>query len=582
MNFLTELFVFLTAALVVVPLLNRLGLSSVIGYLIAGVIIGPAALSVIDRADGVLHFAEIGVVLLLFIIGLELQPRRLWVMRHAVFGLGSLQVGATTTTLALVLWSLGLSVASALILGFSLALSSTAFVLQLLGEKKQLNHQHGRAAFGVLLFQDVAVIPAIAYLSVAGGDGNHGAFSPIAIISVIVGFVAARFLLRPLLRIIANTGVHELFIAASLAIVTGSALAMQAAGLSMGLGAFIAGMLVADSEYRHQMETDVMPFKGLLLGLFFIAVGMSANLGLLVTSPMLVAALTIGLVTIKTLTLIPIAYWYGLARGDAIRTALILSQGGEFAFVLLTAAVGSQTIPAQYMELAVLVVTLSMVSTPLLMMALERLMRASSTGRDFDEMPAASRDIVIAGFGRFGQIIGRILSTQQISFTALDANPGQVDVVRNFGNEVYYGDATRLDLLQNAGIKEARVLVLAIGDVEASVKLAGVLREICPDLTILARASDRQHEIKLMDVGVHFTIRDTLLSSLHLAETLLTTLGLSASAATETVATFRVHDEETLLKQAAVIHDENAFRQTTMEAAEELKQLFEDDRTGSG
>jgi monovalent cation:proton antiporter-2 (CPA2) family protein len=582
MPFLTELFVFLIAALAVVPLLNRLGLSSVIGYLVAGVIIGPSGISLVGDAEAVLHFAEIGVVLLLFIIGLELQPRRLWVMRRAVFGLGSLQVIGTTLLLAAALRFLGMSITEAALIGFSLALSSTAFVLQLLGEKKQLNSPHGRSAFGVLLFQDVAVIPVIAYLSIAGSsDGAQGGINAVAIAMVVVGLVVARFALRPLLRIVASTGIHELFIAASLALVTGSALAMYYAGLSMGLGAFIAGMLVADSEYRHQLETDVMPFKGLLLGLFFIAVGMSADLSLMVSSPLTILGLTAGLVVLKVLVLLPLAMWHGLQRAETIKTSLVLSQGGEFAFVLLTVAVSTAFIAEAYMEMAVLVVTLSMAATPFLMMAAERVLDGRQDEKDFDEMSDNCETVIIAGFGRFGQMIGRVLTTQGIAFTAMDANPGQVDVVRSYGNDVYYGDATRLDLLKSAGIADAKAIVIALEDVEASIRMTEMLTETQPHLIILARARNRQHEIKLRDLGVRCVIRDTLLSSLHLAESLLGILGESDESARRTVDMFREHDAQTLEKQAAIAHDDLAFRQTAMDATVELQQLFEDDNRGS-
>ena len=575
MEFLKELFIFLVAALAVVPVLNRLGLSSVIGYLVAGILIGPSVLGLIDDADSVLHFAELGVVLLLFIIGLELQPRRLWVMRQAVFGLGTAQVFVVAAVLCLAMYLvLGIELIPAAVLGFSLALSSTAFVLQLLGEKKELNFAHGRAAFGVLLFQDVIVIPALVILSMLGGDGQSSV-SLTAVAAVIALVVAARFLLRPILRIIASTGVHELFIAAGLTIVCGAAIAMYQAGLSMGLGAFIAGMLVADSEYRHQLETDVMPFKGLLLGLFFIAVGMSADLSLLTSEPIMIIGLTLALVALKIIVLLPMAMIYGLNKANALRTGVILSQGGEFAFVLLTVAVGAAVIPAQYMEVSILVVTISMATTPFLMMALEALLQNGDDDRDFDDMSESEGPIIIAGFGRFGQIIGRILTTQQQPFTALDASPGQVDFVREFGNEVFYGDATRLDLLQNAGIAEARALVLTLGDIEDSVHIIEIIKERYPDLPIFARARNRQHEIKLRELGVHFVIRETLLSSLELSRELLSLLDLDPGA----VDIFKAHDEEALEKQAAVIHDPKAYRQTTIDVAQELQQLFGEDKS---
>lgn len=577
MYFLSELFIFLAAALLIVPLMNRLGLSSVIGYLTAGVIIGPGGFALIDDAENILHFSEIGVVLLLFVIGLELQPRRLWIMRRSVFGLGSAQVVATTLVLALPLLLLGLEPAAALVLGFSLALSSTAFVLQLLGEKKQLNHTHGRSAFGVLLLQDLAVIPVITWLSIQGSSSD--AFNPWALVAVIACLIAARYAIRPILRIIAATGIHELFIAASLALVTGAALGLYEAGLSMGLGAFVAGMMVADSEYRHQLETDVMPFKGLLLGLFFIAVGMSADLRLLWDSPAIVIGLTAGLVFLKIIAMLPVAWLFNLRRGDLLKTAVLLSQGGEFAFVLLAAGVSATLVSADDMKLAVLIVTLSMATTPFLMMLLEKLL-ANDDSPPFDEIHTAHHPVILAGFGRVGQIIARVLATRGIPFTAIEANPGQVDFVRSFGNDVYYGDATRLDVLQNAGVRDAKAIVITLDNIEASVKLTEMLRETCPDLAIYVRARHRQHEIKLRDLGVNGVIRDTLLSSLRLAEYVLEGLGIGQEDARHTIATFEEHDTQTLQKQAAVIHDPAAYRQTTRDAAEELAQLFRADQQG--
>ncbi len=581
MTFLTLALIFLGAALVVVPLFKRLGLSSVLGYLGAGVIIGPSGLGAFTEADNLLHFAEIGVVLLLFIIGLELQPRRLWVMRMNVFGLGSLQMTITTLVIAAIMhWGFDFAWSGALLLGFAFALSSTAFVLQLLGEQRQLNHAHGRAAFGVLLFQDIAVIPALVVLSLLApsGGGHGGGLDPWLLLAAGAGLVAARYTLRPLLGFIARTGIHELFTAAALVIVVGAALGMQAVGLSMGLGAFIAGMMVADSEYRHQLETDVMPFKGLLLGLFFMAVGMSTNLALLATAPLLVLALAALLITLKAALLLPLASLIGLAKQDAARTAGILSQGGEFAFVLLTAGAGAGLIAAEHLELGVLVVTLSMISTPFLMNGIERLLGTSrAEERAFDEIDEAESAVIIAGFGRVGQIIGRVLTMRHIPFTALEGNPNQVDFVRQFGNKAYYGDVARLDVLQAAGLSEARALVLALDDVEQSLKVAEVVRETFPGVTIFARAQSRHHELMLREIGVQHVIRETLMSSLALTETVLQALGDDEALAKASVARFYEHDQRTLAKQASVFHDAPAFRQTTRDAAEELKQLFADD-----
>lgn len=582
MIFLTEALLFLGAAVVVVPLLKRLGMSSVLGYLGAGLLLGQSGLNLVDDPEDVLHFAEIGVVLLLFIIGLELQPRRLWVMRRLVFGLGTSQVVLTAIAIGGLLWLAGVTPATATLLGFALALSSTAFVLQLLGEQNKLSQLHGRAAFGTLLLQDVAVIPGIAIVNVlaasGAGDGHGGALDPWLILGVIGGAVVLRYLLRPLLKFVAASGIRELFTAAALALVAGAALAMGGAGLSMGLGAFVAGMMVADSEYRHQLEADVDPFKGLLLGLFFMAVGMTVDLAALVREPLTILGLTAALMVVKFLVLLPVARWFALGGRDAVRTAIVLSQGGEFAFVLLTAALGAGLVTSVQSETAVLVVTLSMAATPLLVAIGDRLLNQRvEDERPYDAIAPENARVVVAGFGRVGQIVARVLTMRHIPFTALEINPHHVDFVRTYGNKVYYGDATRLDVLRAAGVPQARALVLAVGNQDASLKIVERVRATCPGVPILARATTRNHELHLRELGVDFVLRDTLHSSLRLARALLTEIGLSAAEAQQAVDSFEAHDARTLERQAAVFRDEEAFRKTTISASEELKTLFADD-----
>jgi len=579
MAFLTEALLFLGAAVLVVPLLKRLGMSSVLGYLGAGVLIGQSGMGLVDDAEGVLHFAEIGVVLLLFVIGLELQPRRLWVMRKLVFGLGTAQVLVTAVAIGGLLWLAGVTAPTAALLGFALALSSTAFVLQLLGEQNKLTQLHGRAAFGTLLLQDVAVIPAIAVVNVlaagAAADGHANGLDPWLVLAVVAGAVVLRYLLRPLLKFVAASGIRELFTAAALALVAGAALAMGQAGLSMGLGAFVAGMMVADSEYRHQLETDVDPFKGLLLGLFFMAVGMTVDLGALVREPLTILGLTVALMAVKILVLVPLARWHGLSGKDAVRTAIVLSQGGEFAFVLLTAALGAGLVTAAESETAVLVVTLSMAATPLLVALGDRLLtRPEKDERPYDSIDPEQARVVVAGFGRVGQIVARVLTMRHIPFTALEINPHHVDFVRSYGNKVFYGDATRLDVLRSAGVPQAKALVLAVGSQDASLKIVERVRATCPGVAILARATTRTHELHLRELGVDFVLRDTLHSSLRLARELLGRLGLSAEEAQQVVDSFEAHDARTLERQAAVFRDAEAFRRTTISASEELKALF--------
>ena len=584
MTFLLEAMIFLGAAIVVVPICKRLGMSVVLGYLAAGVIIGPSGIGLIggmEDATEVLHFAEIGVVFLLFIIGLELQPKRLWVMRRLVFGLGTGQVGITSVVLAAILaLGFGLSWGEAALFGFALALSSTAFVLQLLAERKTLNQPHGRAAFGILLMQDVAVIPAIAVLDLVNPNTTSGGTWVDALIVVglvLGGLVLARLLLRPLLRIVAGTGIHELFIAAALALVVGSALAMQALGLSMGLGAFLAGMMVADSEYRHQLESDVDPFKGLLLGLFFMAVGMSADLMLFVSSPLLILSLAVGLMLVKAALIYPMGRLSGLAHDESVRASTVLSQGGEFAFVLLTTGLIAGLISQELAAIAVLVVTLSMALTPLFGILCEALLAEEALPPEFDEMDNEATPVVIAGFGRVGQVVGRILSMRHVPFTALEVSSHRVEFVRGFGNKVYYGDPTNMQLLRSAHIEKARALVIAVDDEAAALKIAEEVRSHYPDIVILARANNRQHELHLREIGVHYVIRETLESTLRLSRELLEQLGMASTDAGEAIDVFRKHDAEVLDRQLAVYRDDEAFRAVAMDAAAELAELFSED-----
>ncbi|MGA1675579.1 MAG: cation:proton antiporter [Pseudomonadales bacterium] len=583
MGFLNEALIFFVAALIVVPLCKRLGLSPVLGYLGAGLLIGPPGLALIGGAGDVLRFAEVGVALFLFLVGLELQPRRLWVMRRAVFGFGTLQLMLTTAVLGVLLAALALDGLVTIIVAFALALSSTAFVLQLLGEQRRLQQPHGRASFGVLLLQDIAVVPAMILIGFAAGrasDAGTVLNLPAAAI-VVAGCVAARFLLRPALRWIAQSGIHELFTAAGLTLAIGAALAMHSVGLSMALGAFIAGLMVADSPYRHQLETDINPFKGLLLGLFFMAVGMSVDLALLRSAPLTVLGLTIALMAVKSALIYPLGRWHGLPPGESLRAALVLAQGGEFAFVLLSAAAAGALIDQSIAGYAVLVVTLSMALTPALVSLGERLLDRNDKTRPYDIVEGQDNAVVIAGFGRVGQIVARVLTMRHIPFTGLEIDPGRVDFMRRYGHRLYYGDATRLDLLKTAHVASARALIVAVGNMEASVRIVEQVRATCPGVAILARAVSRDHELRLREIGVDFVIRDTFLSSLALAIALLEKLGLSSAGAEIAVEQFRQHDIATLDRQFAVFRDDDAMHRTTLDAQEELKLLFsEDDAAG--
>jgi len=588
MGFLEEAAIFLGAAVIAVTLFHKAGFSSVLGYLMAGIVIGPWGLGLITGVENILSFSELGVVLLLFLIGMELQPSRLWVLRRAIFGTGLAQVAVTTVILASIAWGFGLPGVLALLIGFGLSQSSTAVVLQTLGEKRQMNTVHGRTAFSILLFQDLAVIPVLALLPLLGGAEATADTSEItqkvivAVLAIVSLILIGHFLLRPVFRVVAATGSHEVFSATSLLLVIGSTLLMESVGLSMGLGAFIAGILLADSEYRHEIEANIEPFKGLLLGLFFIAVGMSVNVGLIVSSPWLVFGLAMGLLVIK------FAILYGLARAFRIPTrcarnlAFVMPQGGEFAFVLFTSATAYQVLTADEADLLILVVSLSMALTPFIFMLNERVVRSWFDNRKppvFDRIDDTGNQVVIAGFGRVGQIIGRLLRVKHIPFTALEINQSQVDFVRKFGGKLYYGDATRIDLLRAAHIEQARAFVLAIDDVDASIKIAETVKKNFPGVPIYARARNRYHAHRLMDLGVANIEREAFHSSVELAGLLLRGLDYEEDRVQSSLEKFKAHDRASLLTQHAIHHDEGQMIQSVKDAAEELEALFESDQT---
>ena len=580
---LRESVVFLLAAVIAVPLFKRLGIGAVLGYLTAGVLIGPRVFDVVHDAENILHFSELGVVLLLFIIGLELQPSRLWALRKPVFGLGGAQVLFTALLFAMAGLFFGLSSTAAVVVGVVLAFSSTAFALQILAEKKQLTTHHGRASFAILLFQDLAAIPVLAVVPLLGhGGGQSWGLVDIvrAVGTVLAVVIGGRWLLRPYLRRAASADSHEVFVAAALLVVVGIAMLMQLVGLSMALGAFLAGVLLADSEYRHELEADIDPFKGLLLGLFFMAVGMSVDLSLIVREPLNIALLVVGLVGAKALILYSIARFSGQRHGAAVNLALYVSQGGEFAFVLFGAAAGAGVLGHALVDELIVVVSISMALTPLLVALNERVFHiglAPEPTPDFDTIEPREHRVIIAGFGRFGQMIARTLLMKKIPFTALEASFEQVDFVRRFDVKIYFGDASRLDLLRAAHADQAEIFVLAIDDIEASVKTAEMVRKHFPHLKIYARARNRLHAYQLMDLGVDKLIRETLLSSLELGRDVLMGLGRSRAEADEAVRRFREHDENQLLRQHKIYRDEAKLIAAAKEGAQELERLFETD-----
>ncbi len=586
MTLLAESLIYLLAAVIAVPLSRRLGLGAVLGYLTAGIIIGPFGFGFVRDADHILHFAELGVVFLLFIVGLELKPSRLWVMRRMVFGLGVSQVFVSAVTIALIAWAFGFGGNAAIVIGLILALSSTAFVLQMLAEKKQLAASHGRAAFSILLFQDLAAIPLIAVLPLLGashsaGDGIDYVQIGLMAATIIGLIVGGRFLLKPVLKIAARSGIPEIFTATALLVVIGSALLMQIAGMSMVLGAFIAGMMLADSEYRHQLEADIAPFKGLLLGLFFIAVGMSVNIGLLLDVPERVLVIVALLVASKAIVLYPLARLFGMCdRAAALKLAAVLAQGGEFAFVLLSIAASESVLPQAMIDELILAVALSMLMTPFVYAAAELAggKMSSPVEPDYD-MPAADHhDVIIVGFGRVGQIVGRMLNVVGDSFTALERDSTQVDFVRRYGSTVHYGDATRLDLLRAAGADHAKIFVLAISDLEESMKIAEAVIRNFPHLTIVARARNRRHAHKLMDLGVEHIYRETLLSSLAMSEQVLTKLGQSPQEARHAIESFCERDSQLLREQHAIHDSEEMLIQSSKDTLSELESLLRRDK----
>jgi glutathione-regulated potassium-efflux system ancillary protein KefC/glutathione-regulated potassium-efflux system protein KefB len=582
---LAQVAILLTAAVVAVSLFRLAKQSSILGFLAAGLVIGPWGLRLITDVSSILNASEFGVVLLLFIIGLELQPTRLWVMRRTVFGLGSAQVLSCSVILGGAVWGLGLPPMAAAVVGFGLSLSSTPLVLQVLAEREQLKTQYGRAAFGILLFQDLAVLPMLAVLplmsplsqATPAGSPWVALVKLVAVIAIVT--VGGRLVLRPALRVVARIRVTEVFTAAALLVVIATALLVNQVGLSMALGAFLAGVVLADSEFRHELEADIEPFKGLLLGLFFIAVGMSANVGLLSAEPLQVVAATAGFLALKIIVVAAVGRVTRHATLASWRMGFTLPAGGEFAFVLFALAARQRILDAQVADFLVLVVTLSMMIAPLILGLHDRVRHAlvSEPGQPFDPIDERDNRVIIAGFGRVGQIVSRVLRARHIKFTALDSSQTHVDFVRRFGNRIYYGDASRLDLLRAAGAESAEIFVLAIDDVDASVRTAELVHAHFPGLKILARARNRQHTFALMDHGVDYIIRETYGSSLELAEAVLTKLGDAPAAARAAVRKFRQHDERTLGEQYAIKEDEVKFLAAARESAQQLEKLFETD-----
>ncbi len=600
-----QAFVYLMAAVLSVPIAKRLGLGSVLGYLIAGVVIGPFVLKFVGgEGSDVMHFAEFGVVMMLFLIGLELQPSLLWRLRVPILGLGGLQVLVTAIVVAVLGTIAGLPWPMALAVGLILAQSSTAIVLQTLNEKGLTKTDAGQSAFSVLLFQDIAVIPILAFLPLLAMPVHTAAMATdvvlvaaehaapqaglpawqqaLLVIGTVVGIIlGGRFLTRPIFRIIATTQQREIFTATALLLVIGIALAMQQVGLSPALGTFVAGVVLADNEYRHELESDIEPFKGLLLGLFFISVGASINFNLFLQQPFLIVGLVLALAIVKFAVLFGLGRFFQLDLSQSLLFGCALAQGGEFGFVLFSFATQNKVLTPAVAEPLVVVVALSMALTPLIMMANDQLIQphfaVADVEREADTIDETENPVIIAGYGRFGQIVGRLLVANGFKTTVLDHSPGQIELLRRFGNKVFYGDASRIDLLHAAGARQARLLVIAIDDRERAVEMVDLVRKHFPHLQILARAVDRRHAYEFIRRGVEVIQRETFGSALEMGEEALKRLGVRSYKAHRAALTFKEHDEQALHDMALAEGDETTLVARSRQLMKDLENVLQSD-----
>ncbi|MDU0354233.1 monovalent cation:proton antiporter-2 (CPA2) family protein [Paraglaciecola aquimarina] len=581
MSILGSGLVFLAAAVVAIPLFKKLKLGAILGYLVAGIIIGPAAMNWVNQPEVILHFAELGVVFLLFIIGLELEPEKLWKMRNQILlsGGGQLLFSALFITI-LVHVILSYSLLTSVVIGLAIALSSTAFALQLMAEHRVLKSPPGKHGFAMLLMQDLAVIPIL--LLVESLSTHNDVSAPawwISVLAICFVLVVGRYLINPFLRLISHYGNEEVMTAAALLIVIATAMGMQQAGLSMGMGAFIAGILLANSSFKHQLETEIEPFKGLLLGLFFIAIGMNLNLGLLASEPMFILSAAAMLVLVKTAVIFVILKLAKQQNTDAIRIGLMLSQGGEFAFVVMTQAAGNGVVDATIASQITLVVGISMALTSPLVILHSLWFNSQNcpavydTNRDTDEP-----QVIIAGFGRFGQVTARILAANDIPFTALDKDAEHIEFLKQFGSKVFYGDASRLDLLKTAGIEHARILFIAIDNEEQAFKLAETVSSEFPQIKIIARARNRFAITEYAKIGVNHSVRELFSGGLEAAELVLKEYGYTQDEAKNMVRIFAKHDQQLLAKTIGQDMDFEQVIETSKQGREQLQSLFAKDR----
>ena len=602
-SFLFQAMVYLAAAVVMVPVAKKLGLGSVLGYLLAGIMIGPALLGFIgEEGQDVMHAAEFGVVMMLFLIGLELEPALLWKLRKPIVGMGGLQVLATTLFISLIAMVMGLPRQQAIAVGAGLSLSSTAIVLQSLNEKGLMQTAAGQSSFAVLLFQDIAVIPMLALFPLLATlpiqqdaahatqtlvDGYPGWGKTLAVfLAVGLIILAGKYIIQPLLHIVAKTRLRELFTATALLLIVGIAVLMTQVGLSPALGTFLAGVILANSEFRHELESDIEPFKGLLLGLFFISVGASIDFGLIAEKPGLIAGLVIGFMTLKAIILLIIGKIFGLKTDQNMLFAHALCQMGEFGFVLFAFALSGGILPKDVVDILIAIVALSMAITPLVLMVNEKFIQPKigtlekEDEADPDEINETN-PVIIAGFGHFGNTIGRFLRAHHIGTTILDHDSDRVDLLRKLGFKVYYGDATRYDLLHAAGAAKAKIIIISIDDAEKRLTMIETVKKHFPNLRMLVRASHRFDAYDQMNAGMLHVYRETLDTALRVGVDTLKFLGFRVYNAKRAARMFLKNDEFNL-KKLASIRDRNLYIHTAKELIEELEQTMQEDLRNAG
>ena len=583
---LNQILIFIGASIIMVPLFHRMGFGSVLGYLIAGVFVGPYGMRLIRDLESVMHFSEFGVVLLLFVIGLEIQPRKLWSMKKDLIGLGGVQVITCTLIFGFLGLFLGETAVTSFVLGFGMSLSSTAFAVQSLQSKNNFNTEFGKASFSILLMQDLIAIPALAIIPSLGsgghGEGGHGSMelSYLFPVFLVLLVLVSRFVLQPFFRFVAKTHQREIFTATALFVVLSVASIMLKIGLSAALGTFIAGVLLADSEYRHELETNIDPFKSLLLGLFFISVGMTVSLEIIVARPLTIFGLALVYLAIKLLVIYSTGRMFKLGHINSKEMALTIAQGGEFAFVIFSIALSGDIADPNTIKFLTAIITLSMALNPILAMLDDKIVhwrQMPIVEPKFDEIKNEYPEVMIAGFGRFGQMFGRVLRAQKIPFVAIDRDEQQIELLRKFGNKVYFGDVMRMDLLESAGIAHAKYFVMAIDDTEASVRAAKLIREKHPHVKIFARARNRGHVFDFFDAGVDRVKRETFDSSVNFIKDLLIEMGNSQDKAQNIVDKFAIHDEIMLREQYKVRDDDKKFVSVSKQAAAQLSHVLSDE-----